>query len=117
MENNENVAICGGNLFDENNKPAHSFLKQLPSIKTIILTPIINRISKVLREEQNLYFNSYGKEIEVGYVTGADMMIRKSVLNEVGGFDPEFFMYYEETELTNRVRKSGYKVSCFPSTN
>ena len=29
---------------------------------------------------------------------------------ELGGFDEEFFMYYEETELSYRIRKKGYKI-------
>ena len=46
---------------------------------------------------------------EVGYVTGADLFVDKSVLSECGGFDPDFFMYCEESEIQNRFRSRGYK--------
>ena len=45
---------------------------------------------------------------EVEYVTGADLFLRKSVADELGLFDPAFFMYYEETEMQYRYHKHGY---------
>lgn len=42
-------------------------------------------------------------------------MIRNNVLNQVGAFDPRFFMYYEETELCHRIRKRKYKIMSIPS--
>lgn len=45
------------------------------------------------------------KPYKVDYVSGADFLVRKYVLDKVGGFDPRFFLYNEETELTYRIRK------------
>ncbi|WNH09632.1 glycosyltransferase family 2 protein [Thalassobellus suaedae] len=42
---------------------------------------------------------------EVDYVSGADFFVRKELIDEVGGFNKRFFMYYEETELTHRIKK------------
>jgi GT2 family glycosyltransferase len=44
---------------------------------------------------------------EIGYVIGADLMISKNIFNSLGGFSPDFFMYYEESDLQARMRKSG----------
>lgn len=46
---------------------------------------------------------------DVDYVTGADMFIPRALFEEAGGFDPDFFMYYEETELQKRLQKMGYR--------
>lgn len=46
---------------------------------------------------------------EVDYVMGADLCIRKKVIEKCGLFDPDFFMYYEESELQNRYKKNGFK--------
>ncbi|WP_026935501.1 glycosyltransferase family 2 protein [Christiangramia echinicola] len=43
---------------------------------------------------------------KVDYVSGADFMVRRKVLNEVGGFNPRFFMYSEEVELSYRIYKT-----------
>ncbi|MBK8099805.1 MAG: glycosyltransferase family 2 protein [Planctomycetes bacterium] len=39
---------------------------------------------------------------------GGAVLYRKSALDEVGGFDPAFFMYYEDTDLAWRLRLAGY---------
>lgn len=45
------------------------------------------------------------KPYKVDYVSGADFLVRKYILDEIGGFDPRFFLYSEETELTYRIYK------------
>lgn len=60
-------------------------------------------------------FNKTGREMEVAVISGADLMVRKSVLDAVGGFNPEFFMYYEDVELCWRIRKAGYSIWSLPS--
>ncbi|MBO7741411.1 MAG: glycosyltransferase family 2 protein [Victivallales bacterium] len=46
--------------------------------------------------------------MKVGYVWGADMFVPASVLREVGCFDTDYFMYFEETDLQCRMRNAGY---------
>lgn len=115
MEKNENCGVCGGNLFDINLKPAHSFLRELPCLSSEIDSKL-NFFSKIIRKIMNKRadFNYFKVEKEVGYITGADMMIRREILSEVGYFDEDFFMYSEETELTYRIKKRGYKVISVP---
>ncbi len=53
-------------------------------------------------------------EIEV--LAGAFMLMRKSVLDEVGLLDESFFMYGEDIDLSYRIIKGGYKNYYFPET-
>ncbi|MES1214265.1 MAG: glycosyltransferase, partial [Bacteroidota bacterium] len=46
---------------------------------------------------------------EVDVLAGAFMMIKKEVLEKVGGFDEIFFMYGEDVDLSYRIQKEGYK--------
>jgi len=46
---------------------------------------------------------------EVEVLAGAFMMMRKSVLDEVGLLDETFFMYGEDIDLSYRIIKGGYK--------
>jgi hypothetical protein len=50
----------------------------------------------------------------VDWVPGAFMIIRKTVLDEVGLFDESFFLYYEETDLCRRIRAAGHAVWYWP---
>ncbi len=45
----------------------------------------------------------------VGVVTGCYLMISKALWDELGGFDERFFMYSEDTDLSERVRQAGYE--------
>lgn len=50
----------------------------------------------------------------VDWVSGAAVMMRFSVVRDLGGFDPDFFLYYEEVELMFRMRKSGHQILYVP---
>lgn len=41
---------------------------------------------------------------------GCAMMVRRTVLKETGLFPDEFFLYYEEWDLSTRIQKAGYKI-------
>src|SRR5579884_102658 len=51
---------------------------------------------------------------EVDVVSGACMMVRKSVMDQVGMLDESFFMFYEEIEWCWRIRRAGWKVYYVP---
>ena len=46
------------------------------------------------------------------YVWGHGMLIRMAALREVGGFDTEYPMYYEDLDLCRRMRAAGYEIWC-----
>lgn len=54
---------------------------------------------------------------EVDYISGASIMIKKSLWTEIGGFDIRYVpAYYEDTDLAFEVRKKGYKVMYQPKS-
>jgi GT2 family glycosyltransferase len=58
---------------------------------------------------------SRGRSVRpVDWVTGAAIVLRRSVLDEVGLFDEGFFMYSEETDLCRRMRDAGHEIVWFP---
>ena len=56
----------------------------------------------------------YGKVEEVFSGCGASLLIRREMVEDVGTFDDEFFMYYEDTDLAWRARLGGWKILYAP---
>jgi hypothetical protein len=59
---------------------------------------------------QAAYTNDPDKVHPVDFVSGAAIMLRRDIFFDVGGFNPDYFMYAEETELCLAVQKAGYTV-------
>jgi GT2 family glycosyltransferase len=53
---------------------------------------------------------------EIDVMSGAFMLIRKSVLDIIGFLDETFFMYGEDIDLSYRIKKAGFKNYYFPDT-
>jgi GT2 family glycosyltransferase len=113
LDANESVAVCGGNLFDEKYRPIHSFCRNFAPIFTE-LNMLFFHIPEKIFYGKNGAFNYTQKPLDVGYITGADMMIRKKLFDKLHGFDENFFMYYEESEMSCRVHKLNYRIVSIP---
>ena len=58
---------------------------------------------------------STGREsVTVDWVSGACMLVRRSAFEEVGGFDPRYFLYWEDADLCRRLRARGYEIRYVP---
>jgi GT2 family glycosyltransferase len=53
----------------------------------------------------------------VGYLSGCALMLRRSALSEIGGFDEDYFMYAEEKDLCRRIHDAGYGVHLVPGAS
>jgi GT2 family glycosyltransferase len=58
----------------------------------------------------NLTYLPAGGTYEVGAVNGAFMLARREVLERVGLFDENFFMYGDDLDLCIRMTRAGYKI-------
>jgi GT2 family glycosyltransferase len=57
----------------------------------------------------------YDRREEVFGACGASVLYRREMLREIGEFDETFFMYYEDTDLSWRMRLAGWKVVYEPA--
>ena len=114
LDSNNHVGACGGNLYDWNMKPASSFRRIFPGIKWSLSELSLYSLEKLLFRN-NWMFNYSNKALTVAYISGADLMVKKEILDKVSGFDPDYFMYYEETDLCYRIHQFGYDIISIPT--
>jgi hypothetical protein len=57
------------------------------------------------------------KNMEVDWVSGACMILRRSALKEVGLMDERFFLYWEDADLCKRMSEKGWLVAYFPNAS
>lgn len=50
----------------------------------------------------------------VDWVTGCCFLVRRTCLEQLGGFDPDFFLYYEDVDLCRRAWEAGWTVAFEP---
>ena len=51
----------------------------------------------------------------VDWIDGCCMLLRREAIAAVGGFDERFFIYFEETDLCERIRRAGWSIWVVPS--
>jgi hypothetical protein len=51
-----------------------------------------------------------GHPLRVGWVSGACVVVRREVIDQVGGLDEAIFMYFEDNDWCRRMRASGWEV-------
>lgn len=95
------ISIVGGALYNKDMKPCNSYGLLLPSFLKEIDMLFRGCFTRRLRKQIDVDIKKSGYAT-VGYITGADMMLRRDSIKKVGLFDPDFFMYFEETEMTYR---------------
>lgn len=106
------VAVCG-NLYDNSHYPATSYSKLFPGLTLEFNSLLFNVMHHI--KAINFHFNFLGKPIHFkGTLSGADSMLVKCHFDAACGFDQDFFLYYEETDLFYRLMKNGFLVASVP---
>jgi GT2 family glycosyltransferase len=114
---NPRIGLVGARLSYEDGSFQHSAfafpgLKQLwveffPTPGRLIESTFNGRYPKSLYER--------GTPFPVDFVLGATMMLRREVIEQMGMFDEQFFMYCEEIDWEWRIHDAGWQVMCVPA--
>lgn len=101
------IGMAGPQLLNEDGTPQTSY-EAVPTLATETL----NR--SLLKRLFPSKYPGKGRRLlspePVEALIGAVMVLRREALDEVGGFDEDYFFFLEETDLAVRMRKAGWKV-------
>jgi len=116
LEENQDAGVVGCRAILPDGRQQNTLLR-FPSLLTIIITTFV---PLKLRRQSRFFGRSryigidLNKIQSVDVVAGCYMLIKREVIQTVGAFDDDFFMYGEESELCFRIHKAGWKIYYYP---
>ena len=113
FRNNKNLGVLGPKIINNNGQQERSF-----GLFPNIITEMLN-IFYLLPKYEILRLNKKAKLknndfVDVDWVTGSALLIKRNVFKEIAGFDISFFMYSEEIDLCKRISEKNYLIGFVP---
>ncbi len=108
MNKNKQIAVVSPQMLDEN----RNFRMTLDHFSSLQREILKRAVLEVLFPKRYLNRKKFYEEpTRVDYVQGSFMFIRATDFNEIGGFDTNLFLYYEESDLCRRLLKEKNKLT------
>jgi N-acetylglucosaminyl-diphospho-decaprenol L-rhamnosyltransferase len=110
MDSRPDVAIVGPRIVDGTGRAELSFGAMISPWAEFRQKLLVRGNARGLPVITELVDRQTRRTHRVDWVSGACLLIRRQDLDEVGGFDPRFFMYAEDVDLCAAVRARGKSV-------
>jgi GT2 family glycosyltransferase len=117
LADNPNAAVCGA-LVREADGSIQASARLFPGMTT----GLAGRTTWLTRAwpsnpwtARNLVSGVPTEPIEVDWVSGACMMVRRDAFVGVDGMDEQFFLYWEDADLCRRLKKAGWSTYYNPA--
>jgi GT2 family glycosyltransferase len=107
METDVRMGMVGPQLLNEDGSPQTSY-EAVPTLATETLNRSL--LKRLFPERFPHKSRKLEGPIEVESIIGAVMMLRRTAMDELRGFDQDYFFFLEETDLAVRMREAGWKV-------
>ena len=87
--------------------------RNFPTPFTLFL--YLSFLDRIIPTKYRLRAKDHHNTRSVQQPMGAAIMIRKKVLDQIGGFDETFFLYMEDVDLCERIIREGWKIYYYPT--
>ena len=117
MDKRRDFSILGTKTFNKNMARQKTVASSPNLLSQIFLLTKLRHFfpkSKIIKKYQRFDFD-YNKESYVDQIQGSFMLIRKEVLDNIGFFDENFYIWFEEVDFCLRAKKAGYKILFSPN--
>jgi N-acetylglucosaminyl-diphospho-decaprenol L-rhamnosyltransferase len=74
-------------------------------------------LKNIFKKQMDRYLqlnDTLDRERDTDWVGGGCILVRKSLIDEIGSFDPRYFLFFEDIDLCRRTWDAGYRVTYFP---
>ncbi len=119
MEAHPEVGILGPKLLNADGTLQYSCYRSPRTIVPLLRRTWLGKLpfGRKIIDQFLMKDVSHETIMEVDWLMGSAMFIRQSLLQNIGGFDERFFMYFEDTDLCRRAWQTGAKVVYFPEAS
>lgn len=116
LDENPDVGACGPGFAETDGTIARS-VGYVPTLRSLLYRNTFFRSLGIFRGHYrkltSLHVGNEGNS-DVEQLSGAALMVRASVMREIGLMDENFFLYYEDVDLCLRIRKAGWRIIYVP---
>ncbi|MEK7502616.1 MAG: glycosyltransferase [Patescibacteria group bacterium] len=119
IEKNKDIGMVGSRLYCYPGKQERSANSSYPNLFTLLHyynMPMYKLIHRFNQEYNSNHFSikDHEKTLNTKWINGQYMLARRKALDDIGGFDERFFLYFEDVDLCKRLIESGWKVIYLP---
>ena len=111
METNHDVGVSTAQNYNENNEPVISFDHNKGIRKLLFGRSFLEKYNL---EKYPKRKKQYKDPVSVNFVNGAFMFFKSEAFANVGGFDTNIFLYFEEMDICFRLSEQGLKSVLVP---
>jgi N-acetylglucosaminyl-diphospho-decaprenol L-rhamnosyltransferase len=116
LDQDATIGVAAPSIVHEDGARAHS-LRRYPTLgRAFAQAFFVHRVlphsewtDEVVRED-----DAYDHRWSPDWLSGACLLVRRDVLEELDGWDERFFLYSEDVDLCRRVRDAGYGIAYEP---
>lgn len=111
LDENPDVGVVGPKNVYADGKPHATFFKHWDLVHILMWRILPYRFARSLYDR----FSSYRYRDDLLFVSGACLMVRRRTFEQIGGYDPEYFLTLEDVcDLCIRVRRAGGRIAFLP---
>ena len=115
LDTHPDVGVVGPKLLNTDGSLQANGARFPNPLQDFLVVSGLRRFARRRFERWSRMREDFDQECDLDVVSGACMMVRGSVMAQVGMLDEEFFMFYEEVEWCWRIKKAGWRVVYVPS--
>lgn len=112
MEANPNTGLCTAQNYNQFNELVPSFDHNKGLRRLLLGRGFLERVNPTRYPKRQ---TEHTEPTIVDWVNGAFLFFRSEAFLEIGGFDTNIFLYWEEMDLCNRLRVKGYHSTLVPA--